>query len=362
MKLIQRNLVYWVDFRAPTGKRHRLSTGETDKQTAQLRAGDIVRSYMATSDSTSVATERTLGEHLDKHYAAHWAGMKSRIVMRHVVNVLKREVGYRPLSEITYGCLKDYGDGLLVGRLKPATVNRRMSAISSTLQEAVRRGELEKLPPIPHWPENNRKERYMTQAEEAAIFGWLGKRAEAARVMGDTSQNEWEYMRHLAQFLVDTGFRFSEAFKFDVVDGQANLLHGDTKTGSGRRVPLTSAAKVSAEYMLGNAWHTSSLTPEQRWSYISHRWELACKAAGVAGVTLHILRHTCASRLVQRGVNIYVVSKWLGHSSVRTTERYAKLAPDTLSLALAALERGPVGVESLPLVELLHDTRLLHSR
>jgi integrase len=77
---------------------------------------------------------------------------------------------------------------------------------------------------------------------------------------------------------------------------------------------------------------------KQPWDYISHRWDRATKAAGCPDVTLHILRHTCASRLVQKGIPIYTVSKWLGHSSVKVTERYAKLAPDSLAGALAALE------------------------
>jgi len=41
----------------------------------------------------------------------------------------------------------------------------------------------------------------------------------------------------------------------------------------------------------------------------------------------HTLRHTFASRLVQEGVSIFKVSKWLGHSSVNTTMIYAHLAP-----------------------------------
>ena len=64
-------------------------------------------------------------------------------------------------------------------------------------------------------------------------------------------------------------------------------------------------------------------------------------------MTPHILRHTCASRLIQRGVSLYTVNKWLGHSSVKVTERYAKLSPQNMAQALAALERKPVQVERL---------------
>lgn len=350
MKLIQRKEIYWVDFRAD-GKRRRLSTGESDRTKAQLRAGDIVRSFMAAAGSTTETTSGlTLGQHMEKHYATHWAAKKSRIVMRHVVNRLCAEIGYWPLHEVTYGKLKDYGDGLVAAGKKPATVNRRMSAISSTLTEAKRREELPVLPEIPHWTENNKRERYMTHSEEVAVLKWLDDR----RILGE----DHGYVRDLAIFLLDTGFRFSEAFKFTVADGHACLEK--TKIEQPRRVPLTSRAATAAAAILAHSWHTSELTIEQRWCWVSHRWDLATKANGCRDVTLHILRHTCGSRLVQRGVNIYVVSKWLGHSSVRTTERYAHLAPDTLSAALAALEGRPVAAASAAATESLHGTRSLH--
>lgn len=51
----------------------------------------------------------------------------------------------------------------------------------------------------------------------------------------------------------------------------------------------------------------------------------------------HTFRHTTCSRLVQRGVPILVVQKWMGHSSIQTTMRYAHLAPYSLDVALLAL-------------------------
>lgn len=63
----------------------------------------------------------------------------------------------------------------------------------------------------------------------------------------------------------------------------------------------------------------------------------------VEGVCLHVLRHTCAARLLSAGVDIYTVSKWLGHSSVKVTERYAKLQVGMLVGARTALiSRRPV--------------------
>lgn len=52
----------------------------------------------------------------------------------------------------------------------------------------------------------------------------------------------------------------------------------------------------------------------------------------------YIRRHTCASRLVQRGVPINVVKEWLGHKSIQMTMRYAHLAPNNLKAAADALD------------------------
>jgi site-specific recombinase XerD len=48
-------------------------------------------------------------------------------------------------------------------------------------------------------------------------------------------------------------------------------------------------------------------------------------------VTIHTLRHTFATRLVQNGVSLAKVSKLLGHASITTSEIYAHLAPNEAS-------------------------------
>ena len=49
-------------------------------------------------------------------------------------------------------------------------------------------------------------------------------------------------------------------------------------------------------------------------------------------------RHTCASRMVNAGVDLYVVKEILGHASIVTTQIYAHLAPHKLAHAVSVLE------------------------
>lgn len=65
----------------------------------------------------------------------------------------------------------------------------------------------------------------------------------------------------------------------------------------------------------------------------------ACKRAGITGVTPHTLRHTCGTWMAQRGVPIFKIAGWLGHSDARTTELYAHHHPDFQSEAKAGIEK-----------------------
>jgi site-specific recombinase XerD len=70
-------------------------------------------------------------------------------------------------------------------------------------------------------------------------------------------------------------------------------------------------------------------------------WDRAKVTLGLsddAQLVPHALRHTTASRLVQRGVTLKVVQEWLGHKTITVTMRYAHLAPANLLAAVKVLE------------------------
>lgn len=66
--------------------------------------------------------------------------------------------------------------------------------------------------------------------------------------------------------------------------------------------------------------------------YIDQKFKAECRKVFGEDTELcfHSLRHSFASALVMQGVNLYSVSKLLGHSSVKMTERYSHLQPESL--------------------------------
>ena len=70
-------------------------------------------------------------------------------------------------------------------------------------------------------------------------------------------------------------------------------------------------------------------------------WRFARKAVGLEKDTqcvIHACRHTTATRLINNGIDLYVVKEWLGHGSIQVTERYAHLSPNKLLHAAKMLE------------------------
>ena len=63
----------------------------------------------------------------------------------------------------------------------------------------------------------------------------------------------------------------------------------------------------------------------------------ACRRAGVKNLRFHDLRHTFATRLVERGVDLITIKELLGHSSVTITERYTHSFKEQKRNAVRAL-------------------------
>jgi integrase len=91
--------------------------------------------------------------------------------------------------------------------------------------------------------------------------------------------------------------------------------------------------------------------PDTAKPYVSvyYGWHSARVHAGLADVRMHDLLHSFASLLINSGRTLYEVQHILGHSQIKTTQRYAHLSQDTL-LAAANAAADAVGTAMSPLV------------
>jgi len=184
--------------------------------------------------------------------------------------------------------------------------------------------------------EDNRRIRYLTAEELEALFTELKKRSYEVYLM--------------ALISADCGLRAGEIFNLtwaDVNLNQKEFTLKDTKNKKNRFAFMTD--RVFEEVSkLPNKETNQHLFPSRNGKKIEHvsrTYERAVKKLGLnQGITdrrqkvvFHTLRHTYASRLVEKGNSIFVVKELLGHSDISMTLRYSHLSNNSLRKAVRTL-------------------------
>jgi integrase len=159
---------------------------------------------------------------------------------------------------------------------------------------------------------------------------------EVQRLLSALKTDENQVAARAIHLLLLTGARRNEITqaRWEYVNWEKKtLLVPLSKTGRRRLINLNSPALDvlrSIEPIPGNPYIFPSPVTGRPCASLFFPWSRIRAVAGLADVRLHDLRHTFASFLVNNGVSIYVVQGLLGHTQVRTTQRYAHLADETL--------------------------------
>ena len=137
--------------------------------------------------------------------------------------------------------------------------------------------------------------------------------------------------------LIDLGCRVNELMNLEnrFVDFENNQINfNDRKNDQAVAVPMTDRVqKIMKKCLSYSARPTEKVFCGVNYAWLNNIWQKARKDLGYADkkfYTIHLCRHTCASRLVQRGVPILLVKDWLGHEDIENTMIYAHLQPKAL--------------------------------
>ena len=215
----------------------------------------------------------------------------------------------------------------------PATINRELAMLSKAFNLAVKEWEWLKENPVskvPREKEDNERDRWLTVEEEVSLL-----------------ECSPDWLRDIILFNLQTGLRQDEllSLTWDRVSVvREEILIDDTKNGKPKVVPLNniaigvleSKAKVIS-IRSRIVFHSKAGTKIDKYN-LRRAFVIAMGRAGIEGFTFHGLRHTFATRLAQSGIDLYKISKLLGHKDIKTTQRYAHHCSDSLRKTVEVLE------------------------
>ena len=312
MGIYKRGRVWWVDYFDQSHERMQESSHSTNRRDAEsllnVRKSEVLRGVFRRPVRINFGE---FGERYMEHAKVNkrsW--LRDEQMLRHLQKFFGTE---RQLSEITSADIEGYKMHRKA-RVSGSTVNREMALLKRMFNLAIEWDFFLGQNPfrkVKFFREFNTGLRVLSREEEEKLL-----------------QNAAPYLQDLIRFALNTGMRVGEIFslRWSNVDLEKDVLNVFApKTQKIRGIPINADARKVLEYWaLGKRNEFIFYNPETGKPFVDLKagFKLACKKAGIEGVTWHTLRHTFASRLVDRGVDIVTVKELLGHSSITVTMRY----------------------------------------
>jgi len=325
-----------------TGRRkRRWHSFEGTKRQAQVRCAELVAELQSgTSVDPSKITVVEFLDRFDRDWAALHVSARSRDRYRFALDHVRRHLGNRMLQKVQPADIAALYASLTREGLAPRTTRMVHTALHRALGQAKNWGILRDNPAdIAKPPKAPSKETPMLQPSEAV--GLL-----------DRLRGQPLYL--IASLALGTGMRRNEllGLRWGDVDLDAGRLTIEQaleqtatygirikapKTKHGRRtisLPAHLVAELRQHWReqqeqrlgmgLGKAPDSAPVFATADGGHVSPNaitkaWPVAMAAIGMPAVTLHSLRHTHASMLINAGLDILTISRRLGHSSPTIT-------------------------------------------
>lgn len=251
-------------------------------------------------------------------------------------------LGDKPIKDIAPSDLERIKTAMLEAGRAPRTVEYALSTVRQIINHARVGGVFVGDNPVRSVKKpktDNRRDRFLTEEEADRLLDALA--AKSAQV------------HDMALLSLHTGLRANEIFSLtwgNVDMDRGTLAVRDTKSGHNRVAFMTQAVREMFEARKREE-PSELVFPSETGGKIGQISQSFIKTVDALGlnsgktdrrdrVVFHSLRHTFASWLVQRGVDLFTVQKLMGHETMAMTQRYAHLAPDHLQAAVRTLENG----------------------
>ncbi len=325
MRIFKRGRYWWIDF-TYHGRRYRFSLKTTMKSVAKAVMRDIQRKIVAEEFSLPWQTESIIFDDFVTEYLKHSQMHKTpagfaleKVIIRHLLE----HFSGKPLEAIRPEDIEHYKMKRLK-KVKPATLNRELRVLRALLNKAVQWGHIDESPfkYVKLLKEPPGRIRYLSTDELRRLLA----------VLGDG------HLRTIVLIALNTGMRKGEilSLRWKDIDFERRLIIlKQTKTNQLRIVPMNDIV-----YHALLAAKPKNAHPQDRVFQIKsfkRSWKTALKKAGIHDFRFHDLRHTFASYLVMKGIDLRTVSELLGHRTLKMVYRYSHLNEERLRVATNTL-------------------------